>query len=82
MSQYNIDISQYEAFSNYVPDEQLSAVDDNKDSAMLSDEDDWNEDTTETPAGVSDTMLTSTDFLEENERQLILNVAPAEGNRP
>ena len=27
-------------------------------------------------------MLTATDFLEDNERQNILNVAPAEGNRP
>ena len=27
-------------------------------------------------------MLTSTDFLEDSERQDILNVAPAEGNRP
>ena len=35
----------------------------------------------ETPAGVTDTMLTSTDFLEDNECQNILNVAPAEGNR-
>ena len=34
------------------------------------------------PAGVTDTMLTSSDFLENNERQVIMNVAPAEGNRP
>ena len=27
-------------------------------------------------------MLTSTDVLEDNEHQNILNVAPAEGNRP
>ena len=27
-------------------------------------------------------MLTATDFLEGNDRQNILNVAPAEGNRP
>ena len=40
------------------------------------------EDEAETPAGVTDTMLMSTDFLEYNERQNILNVAPAEGNRP
>ena len=32
---------------------------------MLSDEDDWNKDTTETPVGVTDSMLTSSDFLEE-----------------
>ena len=34
------------------------------------------------PAGVTDTLFTATDFLEDNERQNILNVAPAEGNRP
>lgn len=27
-------------------------------------------------------MLTATDFLEGNDHQNILNVAPAEGNRP
>ena len=31
---------------------------------------------------VTDTRLTPTDFVEDNERQYILNVAPAEGNRP
>ena len=31
---------------------------------------------------VTDTMFTATDFLEDNEKQHILNVAPAEGNRP
>ena len=45
-------------------------------------EDNWSEDEEEIPAGVTDTMLTSTDFLEDSERQVILNVAPAEGNRP
>lgn len=41
-----------------------------------------NEDEVEPIAGVTDTMSTATDFLQENERQNILNVAPAEGNRP
>ena len=27
-------------------------------------------------------MLTSTDFVEDNDRQYILNLAPPEGNRP
>ena len=40
------------------------------------------EDEAEMPAGVTDTMLTATDFLEDSERQNILNIAPAEGNRP
>ena len=46
------------------------------------DSDDWSENETECPAGVTDTMLTSTDFVEDNERQYILNLAPAEGSRP
>ena len=40
------------------------------------------EDEAEIPAGVTDTMLTATDFLEDSERQNILTVAPAEGNIP
>ena len=46
------------------------------------DEDDWSEDEAENPCGVTDTMLTATNFLEENEPHCVLNVAPAEGNRP
>ena len=34
------------------------------------------------PAGVTDTMLTAADFLEDNERQHIFNIAAAEGNIP
>ena len=45
-------------------------------------DDEWSEDETEVPAGVTDTMLTATDFLEDNARQHIFNVAPAEGNIP
>ena len=43
-------------------------------------DDKWSEDEAEVPAGVTDTMLTATDFLEDNERQHICNVAPAEEN--
>jgi hypothetical protein len=32
--------------------------------------------------GVTDTMLTAADFLDDNERQHIYNVAPGEGSRP
>ena len=46
------------------------------------DEDDWSEDGAENPCGVTDTMLTATKVLEENEPHCVLNVAPAEGNRP
>lgn len=39
------------------------------------------EDGAETIAGVIHTMFTVTDFLEDDERQNILNIAPGEGNR-
>lgn len=42
----------------------------------------WSEHEAEMPAGVTDTMLSSPDFVSDNERQHILNVAPGEGNRP
>ena len=40
------------------------------------------QDESESTAGVTDTMFTATDFLEDEERQNILNIAPGEGNRP
>ncbi len=49
---------------------------------LMCDDDHWSEDEGEIPAGVTDTMLTSPDFVTENERQHILNIAPGEGNRP
>ncbi|CAB4032107.1 ATP-dependent DNA helicase PIF1, partial [Paramuricea clavata] len=45
-------------------------------------EDSWSKDEAEIPVGDTDTMLTSPDFLTENERQHILNVAPGEGSTP
>ena len=45
-------------------------------------EDEWSEDEIEIPAGVTDTMLTAPDFVTDNERQYILNIAPGEGSRP
>ena len=44
--------------------------------------DDWSQDEAEIPAGVTDTMLIATDFLNDDERQQIYNIAPGEGNRP
>ena len=46
------------------------------------DEDQWSEDVVEIPAGVTDTILTAPDFVTDNERQCILNIARGEGNRP
>ena len=36
----------------------------------------------EIPAGVTDTMLTATDFLGDDEQQQIYNIAPGEGSVP
>lgn len=47
-----------------------------------SDNNNWIEDEDETPAGVTDTMLTAPDFLDDTERENIFNVAPAEGSTP
>ena len=49
---------------------------------MCNTDDQWSEDEAEIPAGVIDSMLTSTDFLDGSEREQIHNVAPGEGNRP
>ena len=51
-------------------------------NADSSNNDDFSEDEAELPAGLTDTMLTATDFLDDSERQQIHNVAPGEGNRP
>jgi hypothetical protein len=45
-------------------------------------EDEWSEDEEEIPAGVTDSMLTPPDFVDDSEKQEIYNFAPAEGNRP
>ena len=45
-------------------------------------EDEWSEDEAEIPAGVTDTMLTKTDFIEDSETKYNLSVAPGEGNKP
>ena len=49
---------------------------------VLETEDQWSEDEAEIPAGVTDTMFTSTDFVEDSESHYILSVAPGEGNKP
>ena len=49
---------------------------------VIETEDQWSEDEAEIPAGVTDTMLTNTDFVEDNGSQCILSVAPGEGKKP
>ena len=43
---------------------------------------DWSEDEAEIPAGVTGTMLTPANFVEDHEHQRVLSLAPAEGSRP
>lgn len=63
-----------------VQDSQLGLASCN--NTILDDSETSSEEETEINAGVTDTMLTVTDFFEDNERVHILNVAPAEGNTP
>ena len=42
----------------------------------------WTEHDAEIPAGVTDTMLTAINFLEDNEQGQIYNMAPGEGRVP
>ena len=61
----------------------LPNIDSNVNKTQLPpDDEQWSEDEAEIPAGVTDTMLTAPDFVTDNERQYILNVAPGEGSRP
>ena len=45
-------------------------------------EDECSEDKTEIPPGVTDTMLTPPDYVDNSERQQIYNIAPGEDNTP
>lgn len=50
-------------------DKQSTIIDGNSTNVgfqTIEHKDEWSEDEAETPAGVTDTMLTSTDFLEDN----------------
>ena len=75
---YSTNLSQNESKTGDVsqPNEQIS------DSEDINQLDDWTEDDAEIPAGVTDTMLTAIDFLEDNERAQIYNIAPGEGIVP
>ena len=60
---YSTNLAQNETKTGDVsqPNEQISGSED------INELDDWTEDDAEIPAGVTDTMLTATDFLEDNE---------------
>ena len=51
-------------------------------NVVINSGDQWTEDEAEIPAGVTDTLLSNTDFVEDSEPQRILNVAPGEGIKP
>ena len=67
--------------TNAVPDYNSDdrAITENVDNL---DNDDFSEEEAKIPAGVTDTMLTATDFLDNSDPQQIHNVAPGEGRRP
>ena len=75
---YNTNLSQNESKTSDVlqPNEQISGSED------INQLDDWTEVDAEIPVGVTDTMLTAIDFLEDNERAQIYNIAPGEGSVP
>ena len=77
---YYYQYNQGTAHEEEVSDEQSavltgSSSDTDSDSDLYN-ENDWREHEAEIPAGVTDTMLTSPDFLEDSECRHILNVAP------
>jgi hypothetical protein len=48
-------------------------------SSACDNDEHWSEDEAEIPAGITDTTLTSPDFVTDNKCQHTLNVAPGEG---
>ena len=73
---------------SYEPNQQIDDTSEacesrNVSDDILTDQDsEFSEDEAEIPAGVTDSMLTPPDFVDDSEREHILNVAPGEGNRP
>ena len=62
--------------------EMSEVIDDNEDNTNDNNDGECSEDEVEPLSGISDTMLTPTDFLDDKCRDRIMNVAPAEGNKP
>ena len=84
VNKYNIEINQDQNDDSEIGNPELESVNRNNDKNDYDgvDKADWSEDEEVIPAGVTDTMFTAASFLEESEQQHILNIAPAEGNRP
>ena len=49
---------------------------------MAEENNEFSEDEAEILAGVTDSTLPPPDFVDDSERQHVLNIAPGEGNRP
>ena len=84
VNKYNIEINQDQNDDSEIGNPQLESVNRNNDKNDSDgvDKADWSEDEEVIPAGVTDTMFTAASFLGESEQQHILNIAPAESNRP
>ena len=54
----------------------------NAEKQKCSSDGEWSEDEAEIVAGVTDTMLTATNFVDDSEHENILNIAPGKGSRP
>jgi len=78
-NQYNKEIEQEQNLDDACSDQSAENVENsnNSHSERIDDDDHLSESEDIVPAGVK-----STDFLEDNERQHIFNIAPAEGNIP
>jgi len=82
---YSVNLSQNETDRNLSQDNDQINNSCNVENTAIETEhlnDDWTEDDAEIPAGVTDTMFTATDFLEDSERAQIYNIAPGEGSTP
>ena len=86
ISSYNVNLPQSETDSEDLSqlNNQMNSLCGVEDAASNSKQPDdgWTEVDAEIPAGITDTMLTAADFLEDSERTQIYNIAPGEGNRP
>ena len=69
-------------FTDNEKEQNENATGTHKDNLECQNDDEWSEGEAQIPPGVTDTMLTATDFLNDYERESIHNVAPGEGNRP
>ena len=88
ISSYNVNMPQSETDTvnlsqvDYQMNSSCNVEDTADECKQLHVDDGWTEVDAEIPAGITDTMLTATDFLEDGERAQIYSIAPGEGNRP